>query len=1742
MSTTGRNQLRLSLLITACLLITTLALAQESSNERARARASQFLMQQRIDRKGLPDTPLLHEVYQSPDTVPNKLFCFQDEKSGFVLLVEHRGELIITGFAPEGVFDTTAINPALRSLMSHYEQTPAFDKPETIKAPEKGKSSSVSPLLDIESIKWNQSGLFSEACPYDATTGTNALAGCVAVTMGQIMRYHKFPSTGTGSNSYTHTKYGIISANFGSTTYQWNDMPGEPTGSSIPIATLLFHAGVGVNMNYGPFSSSAYTTKAAEAFRNYFRYPDAQLFSSFNYGDDLSYFYQVIRDEINNNRPVYYELLGNGGHSVVCDGYDDNLFHLNFGWGGTNNGYFLLEGTTDGYTMKGDAIIGISPTPIPTNIQDSLALVAIYNSTAGSQWIRKNGWLTLPVNKWQGITAINGRVIKVDLAQNRLTGTIPNEIGDLTALRWLKLSNNALSGSLPASIGNLTLLNSLEISSTSVSGLIPPQLGNLNRLQVLNLAGCKLTGPIPSELTSLTNLTYLNLGSNLLTGTLPPELGQLTRLKYLSIWKNQLTGSLPAELGNLSLLTEFHISANQFSGTIPESISSWTNLTEFSISENLFEGALPDAVISFTKLTALRINDNKFTSIPDAIGNLTLLQAIDAKNNLLTTLPASVAQLTALYRLDLINNRLTTLPEMGEMPALYDLRLNNNLIEKLPESFGSFTKLYDLYLGNNLLTELPSSFENLTKLRMVALTGNRLTTIPVSFCFLSSLKELYINNNQISGPLPPLNFLGITYLDIRANNLTFSDIASTLMPDDTVSVDGYEFNYYDQAKVPVSDTLFSCIAGDSLGIDIRSVTRLSHPANTYQWFRGSELVNEGPILIINPFDASHEGLYTCRVRNTSYKKVLLLETEPLRLQLANNDPLAGGSMVSSRASASLEFSDEIVKLVPAASLRGEIQWQASLDSVTWVDLSADMGNSVIKDNIVSVTDNIIMLQPENDILFRYLLKLENCDPVISDTIRVNSYGDLLIDTLLNVVDKSVTIAVDSIEVTVPANFTTDDFRLKIKKLNNPPAPPESRLMSSVYDVTVSTGSVFETPLLIKLKNIDKDAFTPENIDKYKAVYFDDENREWVEFDNSGFSLKDSSLLFETYHLTKLSWLWDEEVMWGYTHVFSRNNIKVFYKERDEDFMIQIYGKSQTSRPWHLEAGHPEYGTPVMIQDIAYFLHEVMEEFRDLNLPVPDHAFSVFVKEMDDYGSVGLMGLLNHYLNISRDIESPEMLRSLLAHEFMHYTQDNYIAANAGNIFWMEAHAHLSDRLVWDETVIPVSESETYLLDGRTGENNIFRFLANSWDYWDKGILTQNTLGNVNYCYQAGTFLHYMRSYKEGAKLKPETLLKETPYLQSWLNYLDSYIQQYLTSDVGTQYDDFVRYIVEGSNPNFALLNHTPGEDPLKFLKTASDEFMTNKFYKFSNTASRRNIEDSIRLEMPYLSSKMVQIYNLNIDHQKVLVKYKRISEQNANSRVYLGRFDNTEKKIVLEDISERDSSFFLIESATGTNIREKKHVAWILVINKDKTTGHNVSYDLDIIPVPEISFFDGFLFARSPGLTNLAIHNFIRDTTQTLETFPMMPGVFREFADEYYSPLSYSLVVTDSAVVATASSDYIDQTITYNFVTGSMVIYDRENWGGLTPTSTIDIREMTMVLRDVWLIPQTSGAKFRFSTLNTLETMQVIQSISFTRKFAAYNSSLQEHGQLITTTYVNSDYYDSEGELIPNIVFHILFY
>jgi peptidase C10-like protein len=207
-----------------------------------------------------------------------------------------------------------------------------------------------------------------------ATNDENAELLKVAVSMAEIMRYHKYPLSGTGSHSYTHPKYGVITADFENTVYKWDNIPGNEPPPNLYIDSLMFHCGVGAEMDYGPSASAAYVSKATEAFNSYFKYPDARYIFSIDFTDNFDVFYQILCDEIANNRPILYELPANPGHTVVCDGYDETLFHLNFGWSGSSDGYYLLEGMLGSYHMKGNAVISISPTPMFTPTSDPLTV------------------------------------------------------------------------------------------------------------------------------------------------------------------------------------------------------------------------------------------------------------------------------------------------------------------------------------------------------------------------------------------------------------------------------------------------------------------------------------------------------------------------------------------------------------------------------------------------------------------------------------------------------------------------------------------------------------------------------------------------------------------------------------------------------------------------------------------------------------------------------------------------------------------------------------------------------------------------------------------------------------------------------------------------------------------------------------------------------------------------------------------------------------------------------------------------------------------------------------------------------------------------------------------------------------------------------------------------------------------------------------------------------------------------
>ena len=165
------------------------------------------------------------------------------------------------------------------------------------------------------------------------------------------------------------------------------------------------------------------------------------------------------------------------------------------------------------------------------------------------------------------------------LWDNHLSGSIPAEIGSLSALTRLSLQYNHLSGSIPATIGNLNTLKTLTLNNNRLSGIIPTAIGNLTALNWLQLQGNQLSGVIPSSIGNLTGLTWLQLSDNQLSGSVPQEIGQLSQLTFLDLQNNQLT-DIPSEVGSLSELTTFFAHYNLFSGEVPTALISLT-LTTF---------------------------------------------------------------------------------------------------------------------------------------------------------------------------------------------------------------------------------------------------------------------------------------------------------------------------------------------------------------------------------------------------------------------------------------------------------------------------------------------------------------------------------------------------------------------------------------------------------------------------------------------------------------------------------------------------------------------------------------------------------------------------------------------------------------------------------------------------------------------------------------------------------------------------------------------------------------------------------------------------------------------------------------------------------------------------------------------------------------------------------------------------------------------------------------------------------
>lgn len=173
-------------------------------------------------------------------------------------------------------------------------------------------------------------------------------------------------------------------------------------------------------------------------------------------------------------------------------------------------------------------------TQIPT--VECEALAAFYASTNGAGWGISSGWfVTDQPCSWYGVTCLNGNTVELQMAGNKLSGSLPAQLGNLSKLKQLLLDHNQITGSIPQEVGNLISLTNLDLSFNQFSDVIPAKLGGLANLTLLYLDGNQLSGLLPQDMCKLANLHALRLSDNMLSGPLPACVTSLTGLNYIRL-------------------------------------------------------------------------------------------------------------------------------------------------------------------------------------------------------------------------------------------------------------------------------------------------------------------------------------------------------------------------------------------------------------------------------------------------------------------------------------------------------------------------------------------------------------------------------------------------------------------------------------------------------------------------------------------------------------------------------------------------------------------------------------------------------------------------------------------------------------------------------------------------------------------------------------------------------------------------------------------------------------------------------------------------------------------------------------------------------------------------------------------------------------------------------------------------------------------------------------------------------
>ena len=333
------------------------------------------------------------------------------ETDGFVIVSGDDRTTAILGYADSGSIHEDDMPDGLRYLLEGYEEQMAHIPADAGAPVHRSSRTAIGPLIQT---KWNQGNPYNYLCPL--ITGKHAVTGCVATSFAQLMYYHKYPTEScapipaysTNTQDKDGKKITLDVPALPATTFDWDNMiddynpinpetgkkyVGGTDAQQAAVATLMQYCGSSIEMMYGLGTSSAYNEAIPFALKTYFGY-DGGVSHAYRKNYSYAGWVDLIYNELAASRPV---ILGGqaagGGHSFVCDGYDTNdhadangdYFHINWGWEGRSDGYYLLSvlqpweqgiggsSTLDGFSFGQDVVYGIQP-PVDGNADYCMSL------------------------------------------------------------------------------------------------------------------------------------------------------------------------------------------------------------------------------------------------------------------------------------------------------------------------------------------------------------------------------------------------------------------------------------------------------------------------------------------------------------------------------------------------------------------------------------------------------------------------------------------------------------------------------------------------------------------------------------------------------------------------------------------------------------------------------------------------------------------------------------------------------------------------------------------------------------------------------------------------------------------------------------------------------------------------------------------------------------------------------------------------------------------------------------------------------------------------------------------------------------------------------------------------------------------------------------------------------------------------------------------------------------------------